>query len=136
MTKPIVFNYKQYEELRDAYRALLEDNNKLMADNKKLRAEKTNLEIRCRIAEADRPKVAYLCDGRACGSDCRTTATDCELTTDIAHARNFERQGTGYYYEVDYKLDKFAEDLAGSIANAIGSDVKEILETVKKLEGE
>lgn len=133
MTKPTVFNYRQYEELRDAYKALLEDNNKLMADNKKLRADNANLEIRCRIAEADQPKVAYLCDGRAC-VDCGTT--DCELTTDIAHAKNFEKQDTGYYYEVDYKLDKFAEDLAGSIANVIGSDVKEILETVKKLEGE
>ena len=54
MTKPIVFNYKQYEELREAYKQLLEDNNKLMADNKRLRAENANLLIKCRILEADR----------------------------------------------------------------------------------
>lgn len=53
MTKPLVFNYKRYEELREAYKQLLEDNQKLMADNRKLREKVTNLEIRCRIAEAD-----------------------------------------------------------------------------------
>ncbi len=37
MSKPLVFNYKQYEELREAYRQLLEDNQKLMADNRKIR---------------------------------------------------------------------------------------------------
>ena len=49
--KPPVFSYKQYTDLRDAYKALLEDNNKLMADNKQLRHDKANLEIRCRILE-------------------------------------------------------------------------------------
>ena len=49
MNKPKVFNYREYTELRDAYKALLEDNNKLMADNKQLRHDKANLEIRCRI---------------------------------------------------------------------------------------
>ena len=53
MTKPLVFNYKRYEELREAYKQLLEDNQKLMADNRKLREKVANLEIRCRIAEAD-----------------------------------------------------------------------------------
>lgn len=51
MTKPLVFNYKRYEELREAYKQLLEDNQKLMADNRRLRDRVTNLEIRCRIAE-------------------------------------------------------------------------------------
>jgi len=54
MTKPLVFNYRKYEELRDAYKALLADNNQLMADNKRLRQENANLLIRCRIAEEDR----------------------------------------------------------------------------------
>ena len=49
--KPIVFNYRQYEELREAYKALLKDNQKLMSDNKRLREKVANLEIRCRIAE-------------------------------------------------------------------------------------
>lgn len=47
--KPVVFSYARYRDLRDAYRTLLEDNNKLMADNKQLRHDKANLEIRCRI---------------------------------------------------------------------------------------
>ena len=53
MTKPLVFNYKQYEELRQAYKNLLEDNNKLTADNKRLRKENANLQIKLRIMEAD-----------------------------------------------------------------------------------
>ena len=53
MTKPLVFNYKDHEELRQAYKALLEDNNKLMADNKRLRKENANLQIKLRILEAD-----------------------------------------------------------------------------------
>lgn len=53
MNKPLVFNYKQYEELRQAYRNLLKDNNKLMADNKRLRKENANLQIKLRIMEAD-----------------------------------------------------------------------------------
>ena len=52
--KPIVFNYKDYEDLKEAYKALLEDNNRLIADNKRLRHENTNLKIRIRIEEADR----------------------------------------------------------------------------------
>ena len=54
MTKPLVFNYKDYKDLKEAYKVLLEDNNKLIADNKRLRHENTNLKIRLRIEEADR----------------------------------------------------------------------------------
>ena len=52
--KPICFSYREYVELRDAYKKLLEDNQALMADNRDLRKKITNLEIRCRIAETDR----------------------------------------------------------------------------------
>lgn len=37
--KPTVFNYKAFEDLRQAYKELLSDNQTLMADNRKLRAE-------------------------------------------------------------------------------------------------
>jgi len=53
LTKPICFNYKEYVELREAYEELLADNQKLTADNRRLRKQLANLEIRCRIAEAD-----------------------------------------------------------------------------------
>lgn len=53
-TKPICFSYKKYVELREAYKQLLEDNQKLTEDNRRLRNKVTNLEIRCRIAEADK----------------------------------------------------------------------------------
>ena len=43
MTKPLVFNYKDHEELRAAYKELLADNQTLMADNRKLRQEVTEL---------------------------------------------------------------------------------------------
>lgn len=52
--KPICFSYRQYVELRDAYEKLLEDNKVLMDDNRNLRKKVTNLEIRCRITEADK----------------------------------------------------------------------------------
>ena len=54
MSKPLVFNYKEYEDLRWAYKQLLEDNQKLMSDNRKLREENTNLKIHVRILEEDR----------------------------------------------------------------------------------
>lgn len=53
MTKPLVFNYKDHEELRQAYKELLADNQRLMADNRRLRNQLTNLEIKLRIKEAD-----------------------------------------------------------------------------------
>lgn len=37
MTKPLVFSYREHTELRDAYKQLLEDNQRLMADNRELR---------------------------------------------------------------------------------------------------
>lgn len=37
LKKPICFSYREYVELRDAYKQLLEDNQKLAADNRKLR---------------------------------------------------------------------------------------------------
>lgn len=43
MTKPTVFNYKNHEELRQAYKELLADNQQLIADNRKLRKEVTEL---------------------------------------------------------------------------------------------
>lgn len=53
LKKPICFSYREYTELREAYKALLADNQKLMADNRRLREKLANLEIRCRIAEGD-----------------------------------------------------------------------------------
>ena len=54
MNKPLVFNYKKYEELRNAYKELIEENNSLVAENKRLRYKLANLEIRCRIKNADK----------------------------------------------------------------------------------
>lgn len=45
MNKPLVFNYRNYAELKEKHEQLIEE-------NKKLRKELANLEIRCRIAEA------------------------------------------------------------------------------------
>lgn len=42
MSKPMVFNYREYE--------------KLLEENRKLRDDIANLQIRCRIAEAGRPE--------------------------------------------------------------------------------
>ena len=131
MTKPLVYNYIMAEakiaELTDRV--------------KELERENDNFRIRCRIAEVDRTKVAYLCDGRACGSDCGLT--DCERTTQIEHAKNFAKEPTGYYYEVEPRpkedVVEIVEKLAASIRpiNAVGDELAEILEAVKKrLEGD
>ena len=56
MKKPITFNYKKYEDLRNAYKDLLEDNNKLMDDNKLLREKVTNMGIKIRILEGNNEK--------------------------------------------------------------------------------
>jgi len=52
MDKPLVFNYKKYKDLREAYKTLLADNNKLIADNRRLRKEITGLEIEIRVLRA------------------------------------------------------------------------------------
>lgn len=46
MIKPLVFNYRDYEELKQKYEDLLFAHGKVLC-------ELTNLRIRCRIAEAD-----------------------------------------------------------------------------------
>ena len=46
MTKPLVFCYKDYTDLKDKYTDLL-------YKFARLKDEKTNLEIKCRILEAD-----------------------------------------------------------------------------------
>lgn len=72
LKKPICFSYREYVELLEAYKALLDDNQKLQSDNRELRDKLTNMEIKVRILEEDRPRVAYKCDGRACKDDlCR-----------------------------------------------------------------
>lgn len=87
-TKPLVFNYKRYEELREAYKQLLEDNQKLMADNRRLRAE---------LSEQITPRVAFVCDGRACDNDCWPSY--CHHTEDVEHAANFTKIDGKYIEE-------------------------------------
>lgn len=65
MSKPIVFNYGDYE--------------KVVEENKKLKAEVANLIIRCRIAEADRPKWIPVSERLP------IPPTFCLVTTDGSH---------------------------------------------------
>ena len=57
MSKPWVFSYGKYKELRKAYAALLEDNVKLKAENKRLQKEisylKANLTLEGRKGDDD-----------------------------------------------------------------------------------
>ena len=53
MNKPTVFNYGEYERLKEKYEVLLKDFDELQAENEKLKKDKGNLEIRCRIAETN-----------------------------------------------------------------------------------
>lgn len=52
MYKPIGFNYRDHEDLREAYKKLLEDNNTLIAENRKLRKENIGLEMEIRVLRA------------------------------------------------------------------------------------
>lgn len=88
LKKPICFSYREYVELREAYEQLLEDNQKLMADNRRLRAE---------LSEQITPRVAFVCDGRACGKDCYSSF--CHHTQDVEHAVNFTKFGDKYIEE-------------------------------------
>lgn len=51
------------------------------------------------LPSADAVKVAYICDSRACNSDCELT--ECTHTTDIEHAKNFIRHGNRYMESAD-----------------------------------
>ena len=54
MSKPQVFNYQDYVNLKRDYAELSERYDELEREVLKLRNDKANLEIRCRILEADR----------------------------------------------------------------------------------
>lgn len=92
MNKPNVFNYKRYEELREAYKQLLEDNQRLMADNRRLRKELIEME--------KGPTISYICDMRKCDFDCRDGGYACSKTLDINHAKNFIKVAANCYEEV------------------------------------
>ena len=47
------------------------------------------------LPSADRPNVAYICDGRKCDKDC----SECFRTLDIEHARDFKLLGDTYYQQ-------------------------------------
>lgn len=46
MNKPLVFNYKDYQDLREAYKKLLADNQRLLIDNRRLRKNVADLETK------------------------------------------------------------------------------------------
>ena len=54
MTKPLVFSYKKYEDLREAYDALLKDNQRLARTNRELQKRLANAEVKLRILEGDK----------------------------------------------------------------------------------
>lgn len=51
MSKPTVFNYNDYVNLKQECDELIHTCAKLQEDNNELRRKVANLEIRCRIAE-------------------------------------------------------------------------------------
>ena len=53
MTKPITFNYQDYVQLKADYDKLHKDYWELLTKYAHLKAEKTNVDIKCRILEAD-----------------------------------------------------------------------------------
>lgn len=47
----------------------------------------------------EHPKVAYICDEKACQECCNTYERLCYRTTDIRHAVNFKEAVPGKFYE-------------------------------------
>ena len=62
------------------------------------REEKFLHELEHNIPADDRPKVIYVCDGRACDAECNGEYGQCFKTSKVEHAKNFERIA-GTYYE-------------------------------------
>jgi len=54
------------------------------------------IELIRRADPVDVPKVAYICDGRACGKNCTSYNYACHVTTNIEHAKNFTLIGDTY----------------------------------------
>lgn len=60
------------------------------------------LQMATETLSADRPKIAYFCDGTACDGEC----DECHHTTDIEHAKNFNIINGMHnikYIETDYR---------------------------------
>ncbi len=127
MNKPLVYNYKTAEEkiegLTERIRELNNENAMLKKRIEGLKDSNATLRNACRIAEADGPNVAYLCDRRACESMCSWPG--CVHTTQIEHARNFTQTESGNYYEDENTVGIYE----------VAKIVEEILEIVKRLEG-
>ena len=81
-----------FDKCRDAYRAFC---------GKQLGSLTFGIDVKkCHECEYRREtNILYLCDQRAC-QDC--TYPDCEYTTDIHHAKNFECMA-GYVKEKNYE---------------------------------
>lgn len=62
----------------------------------KIDEDKIAQKIKEKYDLADRPNIAYICDGTACGGKC----DECHHTTDIEHAKNFKRVD-GKYIETN-----------------------------------
>ena len=83
--------------IADALRYLVQDTERHESD--RTRAEELRKQIlqygASMCHSADRPKVAYICDGRKCDNDC----SECFRTLDIEHARDFKLLGDTYYQQ-------------------------------------
>lgn len=70
-----------------------------------------------RCSECDcNATVLYLCDGKSCDRGC--ALGDCKHTTDIRHAKNFEKKG-GYFFEVENPHVAKVNDLVDEEGNAV-----------------
>lgn len=58
MTKPAVFNYQDYENLKKEHEQLKAKYEVSLLRITHLKADITNLQIRCRIAEADNERLS------------------------------------------------------------------------------
>ena len=80
------------------------------------------------LPSTEAAKVAYICDGRKCDSDC----SECFRTTDIEHAKNFIRLGDAYMEQAE------AEQVTGKLKNPcnplLTDEVEECKEKKSKLD--
>lgn len=83
-------------EIKRLLRNIIDEQEKLVVLHKGFNIKRSGIEIE--EAKETHGKIFYYCDRERCDK-CNT---DCDHTSDITHARNFEKDECGNYFEGEY----------------------------------
>lgn len=85
------------DEIKRLLRNIIDEQEKLVVLHKGFNIKRSDIEIE--EAKETHGKIFYYCDRCKC-DNCNNI--DCEHTSDITHARNFEKDENGNYFEGEY----------------------------------